>query len=47
MILFRSVSHPREGWGEKFRLMAESADDKMIDEDLSGLTEWDEDEWEW
>jgi antitoxin MazE len=27
--------------------MAESADDKMIDEDLSGQTEWDEDEWEW
>ena len=47
MILIRSASHPREGWGEKFRLMAESADDRMIDEDLSGLTEWDEDEWEW
>jgi antitoxin MazE len=47
MILIRSASHPREGWGEKYRLMAESSDDKMIDEDLSGQTEWDEDEWEW
>jgi antitoxin MazE len=47
MILIRSASHPRERWGEKFRLMAEYADDKMIDEDLSGQTEWDEDEWEW
>jgi antitoxin MazE len=47
MILIRSASHPREGWGERFRLMAECADDKVIDGDLSGLTEWDEDEWEW
>lgn len=47
MILIRSASRPREGWGEKFRLMAESGDDKMIDEDLSGQTAWDEDEWEW
>jgi antitoxin MazE len=47
MIVIRPASHPREGWGENFRLMAESADDKMIDGDLSGQTEWDEDEWEW
>ena len=47
MILIRSASHPRVGWGEKYRLMAESSDDKMIDEDLSGQTEWDQDEWEW
>lgn len=47
MILIRSASHPREGWVEKFRLMSESGDDRMIDEDPGGQTEWDRDEWEW
>jgi len=46
-IVIRSASCPRQGWGEKFRLMAESGDDRMIDEDLSGQSEWDKDEWEW
>ncbi|MFZ3209828.1 MAG: AbrB/MazE/SpoVT family DNA-binding domain-containing protein [Geobacteraceae bacterium] len=46
-IVIRSASHPRQGWAEKFRLMAESSDDGMIDEYLSGQTEWDKDEWEW
>jgi antitoxin MazE len=47
MILIRSVSRPREGWGEKFQLMAKSGDDTMIDEDLSGNIERDKDEREW
>ncbi|HEY5513747.1 MAG TPA: AbrB/MazE/SpoVT family DNA-binding domain-containing protein [Geomonas sp.] len=47
MIVIRSAARPREGWGEKFRLMSEGGDDKMIDEELSGQTEWDKDEWEW
>ena len=47
MILIRSASHPREGWGEKFQLMAENGDDKIVDGDLSGQAEWDKDEWEW
>lgn len=46
-IVIRSASRPRQGWGEKFRLMAESGDDRMIDEDLSVETEWGKDEWEW
>lgn len=46
-IIIRSVSHTRQGWGEKFRLMAEKGDDTLIDADLSGETEWDRDEWEW
>lgn len=46
-IVIRSASHSRQGWGEKFQLMAESGDDRMIDADLSGQTEWDKDEWEW
>lgn len=46
-IVIRSAAHPRQGWAEKFRLMVESGDDRMIDEDLSVQTEWDKDEWEW
>ncbi len=46
-IVIRSASRPRQGWGEKFQLMAESGDDRMIDENLSSQTEWDKDEWEW
>lgn len=46
-IIIRSASHPRQGWSEKFQLMAKSGDDKLIDADLGGETEWDKDEWEW
>jgi antitoxin MazE len=46
-IIIRSASHPRQGWNEKFQLMAKSGDDKLIDTDLGGETEWDKDEWEW
>ena len=46
-IIIRSASRPRAGWGEKFRLMAESGDDRTIDEDMSVETEWERDEWEW
>lgn len=46
MIVIRSASRPREGWTEKFRLMAEQGDDKLVDED-SVQTEWDKEEWEW
>lgn len=28
-IVIRSAAHPRAGWGEKFRLMSESGDDKI------------------
>ena len=46
-IVIRSAARPRQGWGDKFRLMAENGDDRMIDEDLSEKTDWDKDEWEW
>ena len=47
MIVIRSAARPREGWGELFRLMSESGDDKVVDEEFGGQTEWDKDEWEW
>lgn len=46
-IVIRPASRPREGWGEKFRFMAESGDDRMIDGAGGLQTEWDKDEWEW
>jgi antitoxin MazE len=46
-IVIRPASRPRQGWGEKFRLMDESGGDKMIDDDLSGQSLWDKAEWEW
>lgn len=45
-IIIRSASHPRQGWNEKFQLMAKNGDDKLVDADLGGETEWDQDEWE-
>ena len=46
-IIIRSASHPRQGWGEQFRHMAGSGDDKMVDGDWGAQTEWDQAEWEW
>jgi antitoxin MazE len=46
MIVIRPASRPREGWGEKFRLMSEIEDKDTFD-DLGVQTEWDKDEWEW
>jgi hypothetical protein len=35
----------RSGWTEGFCEMAQSGDDKLIDE--GAATTWDEEEWEW
>ncbi len=46
-IVIRSASRPRQGWGEKFRLMAEAGEDRLVDEGLGETTAWDKDQWEW
>jgi antitoxin MazE len=46
-IVIRPAERPRQGWAEAFRSMAEHADDRLLDEDLTGRTRWDEDEWQW
>lgn len=46
-IVIRSTREPRAGWEHAFRRMAESKDDKLIDEGTTTQTRWDEDEWEW
>ncbi len=43
----KQTRHPREGWEEQFRLMAERGDDKLFDGDVMLPTEWDMSEWEW
>lgn len=46
-IVIRSARHPREGWEEAFKAMAEADDDELIDGPLPSLTSFDEKEWEW
>lgn len=46
-VVIRAAGKPRQGWEEAFRAMAEQVDDQLVDEDLTGQTSWDEEEWEW
>jgi antitoxin MazE len=46
-IIIRPVTHPRQGWDEAFQAMAERGDDRLLDDDLTGHTEWDQKEWQW
>ncbi len=46
-LLIRPVERARQGWEEAFRSMAEHGDDQLLDEDSTGQTAWDEEEWEW
>jgi antitoxin MazE len=41
------VGRARDGWEEQFRAMAGRGDDRMLDEDGSGSSRFDADEWEW
>jgi antitoxin MazE len=45
-IVIRASYPSRHGWDEQFRLMAELADDHLVDEAVS-LSFWDEEDWEW
>jgi len=46
-IIIRRACHPREGWEDQFRLMAENGDDKVLDTVQPVASRWDEDEWVW
>ena len=46
-LVIRPFRHPRYGWDEQFRMMAEHGDDRLLDEAVVSLTPWDADEWEW
>jgi antitoxin MazE len=46
-IIIRPITYPRQGWDEAFREMAERGDDRMLDADLTGRSNWDQQEWQW
>ncbi len=39
-ILIRMARKPRYDWARKFRLMEESGDDRLLENDASDLTSW-------
>ncbi len=45
--IMRPVQRPRDGWDERFKLMAERGDDRLLDAEAASLTDWDGNEWEW
>ncbi|MCW5850496.1 MAG: AbrB/MazE/SpoVT family DNA-binding domain-containing protein [Anaerolineae bacterium] len=45
-IVIRRAKHPREGWAEQAKMMAEQGEDELLLPEYS-LTTWDEEEWEW
>jgi antitoxin MazE len=46
-IIIRPAARPRQGWDEKFRLLAGQGDDTITAEELNVQTDWERDEWEW
>jgi len=45
-IVIKSAKTPRQGWAEQFQEMARQGDDSLLIDEL-GMTDWDEEEWEW
>lgn len=45
-LVVRSSKMPRADWGPAFQQMAARGDDHLLDAD-TGLTGWEETEWEW
>ena len=46
-IVIHPITHSRQGWDEKFKLMAEHEDDQLIDEMIPIENHFDRSEWEW
>lgn len=47
-IIIQTAHNPRRDWESKFQAMAKSGDDKLLDKnELSRLSGWDQEEWEW
>ena len=44
-LIICSSHHPRQGWEEHFKIMAERGDDHLLIQETP--TQWDEDEWTW
>jgi len=46
-IIIHAAGGPRQGWHEAFHAMGEEGDDQVLDGDLTGQTDWDENAWQW
>ncbi len=46
-LIVRSASFSRKGWDEKFKSMAATGDDSLLDSGLDSQSSWDEYEWQW
>jgi antitoxin MazE len=46
-LVIRPARNPRAGWAAAFQEMARRGDDALLDDAVSSLSSWDEDEWEW
>lgn len=46
-LVVRPLQTPRYNWDKQFQAMAADKDDELLDEGVSSLTTWDEEEWEW
>lgn len=47
-IIIPTAHKPRRDWKSKFHAMAKNGDDELLDKnELSRLSGWDQDEWEW
>jgi len=47
-IIIKPISKSRESWESAFHKMSQNKDDVLLDsKELSRLSTWDEEEWEW
>jgi len=46
-IIIRRAGRTRQGWTEAFEAMAAAGDDRLLDAEGGGGSEWDQEEWEW
>ena len=46
-LIVRSVRGTRQGWDKKFAQMADRGDDRLLDSEVTSLSKWDKNEWEW
>lgn len=46
-LIISSAAHPRTGWADSYKLMAEHGDDRLLDGEGITETVWEREEWEW
>lgn len=46
-LLIRPIRSPRKGWRESFERMAQKGDDRLLDAETAGPTDWEAADWQW